>query len=210
MSDPRPLRARGFVERAAPPQDLAVVGTSLYISDGEVVQAWDLTDPLSPVATGRCAIPLCGRLTAVAPALLFVAADCEGMFVIDLTNPARPVRLGRFGGPGDVTKIAVRDRHAFVADYTGGVTVVDVTNPRKPRAVAEWDEGIVGDVAVAGARVFLAMGELVALDVSDPVRPRACSRSSPQRLGDTAWGVIAHDPHVFALGEAALTVWRAT
>lgn len=204
-SDPRAIRERGFIELAGPPQDVALVGDFLYTTDGEVVQAWAITQR---ERAGRCGIPLCGRLTPADRGLLFVAADCEGMFIVDLANPARPSRVGRFCGPGDVTKVAVRDRHAFIADYTGGLSVVDVSDPRKPRAVAELDEGIVGDVAAAGSRLHLAAGDLVTLDVTDPVHPHITARSAA-RAGDTAWALLVDRDRVHALGEAGLTIWRA-
>lgn len=209
-SDPRAIRERGFLELAGPPQDVALVGTFLYTTDGEAVQAWALTERERPVAAGRCGIPLCGRLTPAERDLLFVAADCEGMFIVDLAKPARPSRVGRFCGPGDVTKVAVRDRHAFIADYSGGgLAIVDTSDPRKPRAVATHDEGIIGDVATAGSRLHLATGDLVTLDVTDPVHAHVSARSS-SRAGDTAWALLADRDHLFALGEAGLTIWRTT
>jgi hypothetical protein len=183
--------------------DVQPAGAVVAITDGESLQLWEL-EPARRI--GRVAIDLARRCT-IAGGLAYVAADYHGLVIVDLADPANPQRIGELEGPGDVTKVAVAGPTAYLADYTGGITAVDVRDPRRPRARAEWDRGMVGDVAATASHAFAAMGDLVVLDVTGP-RPRQVA-TCVTRPGDTAWAVAAHAGKVYALGEAGLSVWSA-
>ncbi|HTE53674.1 MAG TPA: hypothetical protein VK698_22620 [Kofleriaceae bacterium] len=206
VSRPDSLRRLGVVA-AGTAYGMAADGERLLVSDREQVHAWTVpADPAGARRLGSCEVELAGRLTLRGD-LLFVAADCEGMIVVDVARPDRPARIGLFEGPGDVTRVALAGDRALVADYTGGLTVVDVSNPRRPKSIGEWDEGMVGDVAVRADRVYLAMGDLVVVDIASPRRPREIGRHS-LREGDTAWGLELADGVVCAVGGAGASFWR--
>lgn len=183
--------------------DVQPLQALVAITDGESLQIWQLEPPRQ---IGRIAIDLARRCT-IAGTRAYVAADYHGMVIVDLADPARPQRLGDFEGPGDVTKVAVAGHTAYLADYTGGITAVDVRDPREPRQRAEWDRGMVGDVAATASHVFAAMGDLVVLDVTG-AKPRQVA-TCVTRPGDTAWAVAAQDGKIYALGEAGLSIWSA-
>jgi hypothetical protein len=204
----RPAAERhvGIVPAGESVDGVAASGDLLLVSDGEAVHAWRVpADPRDARRLGSCPVDLCGRLTLRGD-LLFVAADCEGMFVVDVADPTRPARVGLFEGPGDVTRVALDGDRALVADYTGGVSIVDISNPRRPRSLGDWDEGIVGDVAARGGLAYLAMGSLVVLDVTRPARPRPVARKEI-REGDTAWNLDLAGDLLCAIGGLGLSVW---
>lgn len=206
VSQPAAPRALGVIPAGDSIVGLAVSRDRLVASDGDTIHCWSVAGaPALARRLGGCAVDLSGRLT-LAGDLLYVAADCEGMIIVDVAKPDRPSRLSVFEGPGDVTRIALAGDRALVADYTGGVSIVDVSNPRRPKSLAEWDEGIVGDVAARGDEVYLAMGDLVVLDITRPAKPRPASRHST-RPGDTAWNIELADGLVCALGESGLSIW---
>jgi hypothetical protein len=201
-------RHLGIVPVGPSVDDIAAAGDLLLVSDREAVHAWRVpADVREARRLGGCRVDLCGRLTLRGD-LLFVAADCEGMFVLDVADPSRPARVGLFEGPGDVTRVALDGDRAFLADYTGGVSVVDVSDPRRPRSLGEWDEGIVGDVAARGGLAYLAMGSLVILDATRPARLRPVARRQ-LRDGDTAWNLELAGDLLCALGGAGLSLWTA-
>lgn len=199
-----PLRRGGFALPDA--VDVAVDGEVVLATDGAALAAWRVDWARGQARPGpRCPIELAGRIT-LAGGRAYVAADCEGLIVVERTGD-RLVRAGAFVGPGDVCKAAVDGALAYVADYSGGLSVVDVASPRRPRSLAEWDQGLVGDVAVHGGRAFAAMGGLAVLDVSAPGQLRALGMVTRPGGGDTAWRIAVVGSHLLALGEHGLTVW---
>ena len=181
----------------------------VLVSDGEALTCWRLGDGGQATRLGGVELELARQITVMG-SLALVSADSNGLIIVDVADPSRPRVCGRFTGPGDVCGVAVAGGRAYVADYTGGVSVVDLTDPRRPRSIGAWDEGMVGEVAVAGDVAYVAMGTLTVLDVSDGRRPRRLATHTVAPDLDTAWAV-AVDGHgrVIALGERGLTVWSA-
>jgi hypothetical protein len=190
---------------------LAQRGDLVVVTDGKHLTTWRRHDGGSMARTGQLGLELGGRITLTGE-LALVAADCHGMIVVDLHDPARPKKLGSFTGPGDVTGVAVDEARAlaFVADYTGGVSVVNLASPRAPRQLADWDEGMVGDVAVDGTHLHVAMGTLTVLDTTDPRKPRMIESHVIEPDVDTAWSVGLDGDRVVALGERGISIWRSS
>lgn len=189
---------------------LAQRGDLVVVTDGDRLTTWR-RQAGSVARIGQLGLALGGRITLMGE-LALVAADCHGMIVVDLHDPARPKKVGAFTGPGDVTGVAVDEARAlaFVADYTGGVSVVNLASPRSPRQLADWDEGMVGDVAVDDTRLHVAMGTLTVLDTTDPRKPRTIESHVIEPDVDTAWCVGLDGDRVVALGERGLSIWRSS
>lgn len=202
-----PVRGAAFT--SARVYGVALRGELALVSDGDSLACWRIGGGGAAARLGVLELDLAGRIT-LAGELAYVAADFGGMVIVDVRDPARPRELGRFTGPGDVCAVAVAGKVAYVADYTGGVSIVDVGDPRRPRALGEWDEGMVGEVAVGeGGSLYVAMGTLTEVDASTPRRPLTRATHTLEPDVDTAWSVATDGAgRVVALGERGLSVWR--
>jgi hypothetical protein len=176
-------------------QDLAVVGSTVYIAAGEAgLLVVNASDPENPRVVGNH--DTAGHTWAIAlverdlqgHTYAYLADEYNGLRVIDVSSPLAPVEVGAYDVPGQYEffhGVAIEGDYAYVAD--GGLMdtrlrVVNISHPAHPFEVASLPlvAGVEGtppprveDVAVADDCVYLVAGTagLRVIDVSDPLVP---------------------------------------
>jgi len=192
---------------------LAVRGTMAYVAgyagDVEMLEVWDVADPLHPVAHGTVAIAPGSRLE-VDGDQVYAAGGDAGLTILDVSNPDAPVVRSRYqhAGPRAAAAVGVTtigaQRIAVVTDaqWAGTVQVVDVTDERAPHELASWQTRApiaAGGVVAAGSRAFIADDQdgVRVLDLANP--------GAPQSVGWLhTWS--ATDPRTGSFFEGAIDV----
>lgn len=158
------------------PEDLAVVGGTVYVGDGtERLVVVDASDPASPARLGAL-LENPGENTAslqIVGSRAFLSEESDGMLIVDVSDPNAPSELGRY--PAAYAKEAsVNGDLAYVADQDHGLRVVDIGNPGAPTlagsvALADGPFGI----ASSGTMVYVADDDagLAIVDASNPGAP---------------------------------------
>jgi len=186
------------------PQDICLVGSHAYITDGGAgLRVADVSDPGDPEL--GVASYLGGEAKGLAPDgdHLYVTVSGLGIVVLDLAaNPGAPVLTGFGSTPGEASDVVVQDGVAYVADGTQGLHVFDVTNPAAPGTLGQlYTAHNIGYVDVEGNRAYgLDEDELVIYDVTDPANIQVLSTLALQGplQGIEVSGGIAYvaDPYV--------------
>jgi hypothetical protein len=120
ISQPRPGPAElgTFSPSGIVATDLIVVGDLAYLTDAEKgLLAYDISDPLAPVALGVLDTPGLAQAVAVGPAgeTAFVADGECGIRAIDLQDPSAPTETG-FWSTGYALDVATLGDNVYVAD----------------------------------------------------------------------------------------------
>lgn len=109
----------------------------LWVSDGDGVKLFDITDMARPVAVPGGTVPLAdARKIYLARTYMYVAAKGDGLVIVDVTRPAAPIvwpRLTIDGAPSDAEDVIVASTNAslfaYVADGRNGIKVLQLTSP---------------------------------------------------------------------------------
>ncbi|MCE9580033.1 MAG: hypothetical protein K8W52_43355 [Deltaproteobacteria bacterium] len=168
---------------------LAVRGTTAYVAayagEVEMLEVWDVADPLHPVARSAVAIAPGSRLEVDGDHVYAGGGD-TGLTIIDVANPDAPVVRSRYQHAGPRADAAVSvttvgaQRIAVVSDarWAGTVQLVDVTDDRAPHELASWQTRspiAPGGVIAVGSRAFVADDQdgVRVLDLADPRAPQS-------------------------------------
>ena len=162
--------------------DLAVVGSSVLISDIHGVDLIDVSDPAKPVKRARLEIEEgAGAITVEGQRAYILtdnvdSADNE-LVVADVQSPTVLQQVGRIGIPGQQSAVPVVGGLAYVVNGVGrpvGLRVLDVRNLVQPltrgtvRMVGEIQKVRVVGQQVAVLENSLPTSALRTLDASDP------------------------------------------
>jgi hypothetical protein len=110
----------------------------LWVSDGDGVKLFDVTNLAQPVPVPEGTVPLAdARKIYVARTYLYVAAARDGLVLVDVTRPAVPIvwpGLTFDGAMTDARDVIVGSTNAslfaYVADGRAGIKVLQLTSPR--------------------------------------------------------------------------------
>ncbi len=158
------------------PQDLVVVGNTLYVADNERVLAIiDTSDPSSPQlisALGKTGTEN-GVGIAVVGQVAYVAVEADGVMVVDVTDPSTPTLITTITGLY-AKGVAIQGNLAFVADQDFGLRIYDISTSAAPAlisSVATFSGAF--DVTVEGDYVYIADNDfgLVVVDITNPTSP---------------------------------------
>ncbi|WP_324829263.1 hypothetical protein [Qipengyuania zhejiangensis] len=109
----------------------------LWVTDGEGVKLFDVTDMRNPVAMPQATVPLAdARRVYVARTYAYVAAKQDGLVILDVTRPLSPKvyqRVTLDGTLNDAEDVIVGSTNAtlfaYVADGRNGMKVLQLTTP---------------------------------------------------------------------------------
>jgi hypothetical protein len=187
---PTLTRAPGLPARA-----IAVLGTTLYASDGGTLRITDMADPAAPVPLGEVALAASPTHTAGYSVRLrrdgertFALVSGGGPFlgddpalrVVDVTDPTQPRLRGGSMEDGGVD-LAIEGAVACVASYARGLRCYDVGDDVPIRLLgATGTLGVATSVAMRDGIAYVLNGgvsnakrraSLVSVDVRDPTQP---------------------------------------
>lgn len=157
---------------------LVVDGKRAYFGHGMHVVVADVGRPASPRVLGESPV-LADAVRAIALARGLIVADVgDGVQLVDITRPSRPALRGRFALDDALAGIAARGRTAYLLTAGGSLHIVDLRNPDVPVEIAVVD-GLPPDGAIGtnDATVFVAGGDLAAVDVRRPERAAVVGRA---------------------------------
>jgi hypothetical protein len=158
-------------------EKMCVVGTTLYVAaHAKGIRIYSLTDPSSPVATGRLDEGFVDAFSiAVDGGLAYVADGAGGLKVVDVSDPVRPVLIGgeNLGSAvGTSEDVTVRNGHAYVAAGGAGLACYPGGDVRRRTLVAVG--ACAEDLAWVGEYLAVATMDgvtLLAVDGSGVARP---------------------------------------
>lgn len=159
----------------------------LFVSVGDQLKIYDVTDPGAPLAVGGMTTPRAVyRIHLVGNAVYFTLTYNSGqdrvILVYDVTDPAVPVKVGEYYANDRVYDFVVYEKRIYISSVDAGLTIANAWDPDAPnslRTISHFDTGgRLLKLAVVGARL-IAVGnlssydvdELMVFDVSDPARP---------------------------------------
>jgi len=194
--------------------------------DGNLMYAWDVTDPSHPTITDSVAFN--GRRVNdvkinAARTLAVVTSEHasdrrNGITVLDIADPAHPKKVSHFtdGLTGGVHNVWIEGDLVYAVHYgTRDLHIIDISDPAHPRRVGRWglakDDRFLHDVTVKDGLAYLAYWNdgVVILDVGagiaggTPTDPKLVSQYRySYKLGSETYGnthhVIRYGKYVFA------------
>lgn len=152
-TSPVPLATRPLLTNA--PRQVAVRGTTAFVTDGPRLVAFDVSTPSSPTelgaynvdtdatlraALGNPAARIDAMGVAVSATNVIVATTSRGLVVIDASNPAAMTRVGHSNaGTTSPRMVAVHGARAYVLANENRVCVPSPCNPPELRGAVIFD-----------------------------------------------------------------------
>jgi hypothetical protein len=120
--------------------DAEIVGNRVFIACGynQGLEAYDISNPASPVRTWLANGPNCWRARACGDTVIFAFCRREGVVLYDISAPDTVLRLGRYDPPGNREALeggALVGNLLYCAAHQNGIYAIDVTNPASPQKV---------------------------------------------------------------------------
>jgi hypothetical protein len=157
-----------------------VAGQEAYVavagSQGDLLQAYDLSDPALPRQLGMTNTADCGRDLCVVGRHAYVAIT-NFVEVFDVSNPTQPAlisscRVGTDARPVGIVNIASDGSYLYLSEQmrdwddttewtSGRLGVFDLRNPANPIRVGGWtitDDHLMGRLTLAGNYAYVADG----------------------------------------------------
>jgi len=206
--------------RAPGARELAAVGPALLVLQPGRLEAYDASEPWSPVLVSSVRLRGRARVLEVGPGRYGFVAAGRAVEVVDLSDPLAPEVVGRLALRRKPKGLAFVGPATLVAATRDGLAVIDVSEPESPELVsflwlqrsrAGW-EAQLGDwrrpprrwkcggrgprpLAASGTLVVAAaQGYLLVVDVSDPREPELRSTLA---LDGPAWSLRVSDRQVY-------------
>ena len=184
------------------PIDLVRAGGAFaYVTRGERLTVFDLSNPAAPARRGSHAFPEKVWGFTVIGSLAYVAAGHSGLWILDVSDPDAPVLRGSLKTPGQAKNVAVSGTRAVVADHMSGIDVIDISDLDAPAAVGSvYTDGYARDVAMFGSRAYgvdhPAGFYVLDMTLADPLEPVGSlqSASAPRHVE-----VVAATPGIAVL-----------
>ena len=150
-----------------------IQGNYAYIGEESQLLILDLSNPASPVPTGRVFLPNNLQDIYISGGLAYVADYYYSLQIIDVSDPTRPVWRGGHDTSDISLGVHVSGSLACLADRYSGLQIIDVSDPTRPVLRGTYDTpGTAYDVCTSGSLAYVAdESSLQIIDVSDPTRP---------------------------------------
>lgn len=175
----------GKLDEARP---FSIRGTTAYTAGDVSLDAYDLTDPLSPQLLGQAEVSIDPHSLALSGSLAFLACTQEGLVTVDVSDSSHPRKVSALRPfPGCYsTGVAASGKEVYLADGVSGLWIFDASNPTSPTLEGRYDvpgrdrgEGALrvalsGSVATVLEETFEqeTLHWLKTIDISDPTVPK--------------------------------------
>jgi len=144
--------------------DCEIVGNRAFIACGasQGVEAYDISNPQSPVYSWRSNGPNCWRTQSYGESLLFAFCRREGVVLFDINGT--PALLGQYNPPGNREALeggALVGSTLYTAAHQNGIYVIDVSNPASPQktgALSLAPDAAAWNVLARDSFLFIANG----------------------------------------------------
>jgi len=168
-------------------RDYAYTGTHAAGAGGNVMFAWDVTDPATPVITDSVVVEarVVNDVKINADATLAVitregaASRKNGIVILDIADPAHPAILSRFTEnlTAGIHNAWIEGDYVYVInDGTRDVHIIDISDPANPKQAGRWGlkrEGrYLHDIMIKDGLAYLSYWNdgLVILDVGAGIK----------------------------------------
>lgn len=190
------------------PNDLAVIGSYLYVTVGEAGLDIFLLDPATgEIVSYQATQDTPGVAYDVAAAGLhaYVADGRSGLRIVDvLTALGSPVEVGFYQTLGEALGLDVSGHHAYVAAEENGLSVMDLADVTNPVHIGSVDTPGDAQSVVAGAtRATIADGHggLVVVDITNPANPLLLGQQNLPASG-YAWDIAVQGNYAYVAAES--------
>lgn len=150
----------GFNSAISNVNDIEVVGTTVYIANGESgLRIVNAATPATPFEIGAYDSSGSADHVQVIGNIAYLADGESGLRIINVSNPSVPSEIGFYDTPDYAHSVYVVGSIAYVADGESGLRVINVTNPNTPYEVGFYDSpGTAKDVYAVNNIIYLADG----------------------------------------------------
>jgi hypothetical protein len=145
--------------------DAEVVGDRAFIAVGAAqgVEAYDISNPASPVRRWLSNGPNCWRVAASGDSWLFAFCRREGVALYDISSPDTVLRVGYYDPPGGREAIeggVLVGSTLYAAAHQNGVYALDYSDPHSPQRIGALELGPsqAWNVAARDSFLFVANG----------------------------------------------------
>ncbi len=165
---------------------IALVGNTLYRSNGGYLEMLDVSGAGAPTVLGRFlaaqgvvqGVSVQGTLAAVPVSRGVPYATRGSIQLVDVANPAAPVGIGQVSGRSFFDAV-ISGTTVYGASGGGGLRLFDITTPATPvaRGFVTVSGGSVLSVALSGTTAYVAAGNagLGIIDVANAATPTLTS-----------------------------------
>jgi len=157
-------------------QNIAVNGSTVYVTDRWSVQVFDVSNPAEPKSVNIAAVSEgVPRTLVVRGDFAYLTADNFGFHVLDVSDPASPKIIGSYPLAGFTYGLAVSGDFAYLANSDSGLHILDIRKPEAPAEVGAVKlAGEPSGVAVRGTLAYVAAGPegLIIIDIEHPEAPK--------------------------------------
>jgi hypothetical protein len=176
ITDPTNPELQGSIPTSLRAEDLVVVGTKVYLTDGLGLRIAEISNPWNPQIVGT--LPLSYPIAvAVHGDLAYVSKlgtwDLGFLFVVDVSDPTNPVLLSEIAVESMITQLQIDGNRLYGSSE--GIEVFDISVPIDPIHLGRMHTlqsprgfGIRDDVFLAPVNVGPG---IQSVDVSNPTAP---------------------------------------
>ncbi len=188
-------------------------GTFAYTTNGQGLEAWDVSTPSAPQMVKFYDAPGWAVHATLAGGYLYLSARDAGLLVLDMTDPSGVQEVGNY--PGDQARpIFVSGHYAYIGlsgSIRPGLQIVDISDPSNPQEVGfvsipNGDFGNeVYDIYASGKYVYFCYmyAGFSIIYVSDPSNPIEVSSDNP----DWSYSIFSDRNYLYVGTESGLYIY---
>jgi hypothetical protein len=168
---------------------LTLDGTTLYLSDRNSLQIFDVSNPQAPVWLSVLPAPTEFEHIIISEGIAYIAGYYSGFIVADVSDPSMPTIISRRGVGKALWAVEKLGNYIFTAGEGSGLIVFDVQDPYNPQIIDPNGTGYLIDlpslaepkpadqppfhIKARGSYLFVADGysSIQVVNISDPLAP---------------------------------------
>ena len=136
-------------------EDVAVVGTTFFVIDGNGIRTYDVTDPTMPAELSPTVVlPGASNQLEIAGDLALIAASGGGLIAVDIADPSTPTELSAFDTSANATHVVADGTTAYVG-HADGVNIVDVSDASMPAELGFFERERAHALAIDGTTLYV-------------------------------------------------------
>jgi hypothetical protein len=194
-----------------PAREVAIDGSTAYVSTGTILQVIDASTPGSMTVLAEIEVGATVLDIEVAGDHLLAVARDSTLLIFDVSDPASPILTVRFDLPGGIADIAVSGTRAYGIGPSAHLQILDISDPTSPSIDCSLGGlTIPQSVDALGTTLFVGDGlqGLVTVDASLPSDPSMLGFSGYTGPEILRGSVVVSEDSVFAgAGRQGLIVY---
>ena len=189
ISDPNNPTQAGNYPASSSMRQVAVSGTTAFVTDIEGVKLIDISDISNPTLISTYETPDQAQDVVVDGKLAYITDRINGLFIVDWSSPTNLITIGTLDTPGRAAGITTRDGYAYIAAMAAGIHIVDISNPAVPTLLRSVNTpGIAQSVSLNNQFALVPEGpqDLAMINISDPANAFFAGSFSIRDLFDSS------------------------